>query len=371
VRPGTKNAFRSDAYACEIKLEIKSAAIIPENAVAKYFTRGLVCVWFIFLIFSADIIKRNIYPLYYLITVLAGGTGSVKLVRGLAKLAKDMTIISNVGDNIWLYGLYVCPDIDTIIYGLAGLLDAKRGWGVKGDSFECMTRLKKLGAPAWFSLGDRDLATHILRTSMIKADKSLSEVTAWMKDRHSISAKVIPATDSEVTTRIMTDRGEMHLQEFWVKHKGMPKVTGIRYDGADKAAASSGAVDAIRHSDVVIIAPANPVSSIGPIVALADLREELAQSRDRVIAISPLIGERAVSGPAVKYMKAIGLESSPTGVARYYRDFAGAFVISKSDHRLASRIESLGMQVYETNITMKSRQDEVRLGQQILSKIKK
>ena len=282
-----------------------------------------------------------------------------------------MTVISNVADNIWLYGLYVCPDIDTIIYGLAGLLDAKRGWGISGDSFECLAQLKKLGAPTWFSLGDRDLATHLLRTSMIRSGKTLSEVTGWMRDRYSVAAKVIPATDDEVATRIMTGRGEMHLQEFWVRHGGKPEVTGIRYDGADKAAASRDAIDAIRKADAVVIAPANPVSSIGPIVALADLRKELVQNRDKVIAVSPLIGERAVSGPAVKYMKALGLESSPVGVARHYRDFAGTLVISKSDHRLSPRIESLGMQVYETNITMRSRQDEVRLARHILGRIRK
>jgi LPPG:FO 2-phospho-L-lactate transferase len=325
----------------------------------------------IILIFSADIIKRNVYLPYHLITVLAGGTGSVKLVRGLARSTKDMTVISNVGDNIWLYGLYVCPDIDTIIYGLAGLLDARRGWGIRGDTFECLSRLKKLGASAWFGLGDRDLATHLLRTSMIRGGKSLSEVTEWMRGRYSVAARVIPATDSEVTTKVLTGVGEMHLQEFWVRHRGTPKVTGIKYEGADKAAANRDAIDAIRRSDAVIIAPANPVSSIGPIVALADLQRELAQNRDRVVAVSPLIGEKAVSGPAVKYMMALGLESSPVGVAQYYRDFAGTFVLSKSDHRLAPRIECLGMRVYETNITMKSRQDEVRLGLHILSKIRK
>ena len=321
--------------------------------------------------FSANIIKCNIYLPYYLIAVLAGGTGSVKLVRGIAKSARDLRVISNVGDNIWLYGLYVCPDIDTIIYGLAGLLDVKRGWGIRDDTFECLFQLKKLGAPSWFSLGDRDLATHLLRTSMIKEGKSLSEVTGWMKDRYSVTAKVIPATDSEVTTRIITERGEMHLQEFWVKHRGKPKVTDVRFNGADKAEANHEAIDAIRHSDAIIIAPANPVSSIGPIVALADLRKELVQNRHKVVAVSPLIGEKAVSGPAIKYMKALGLESSPFGVARYYHDFVGTFVISKIDYHLAPRIESLGMHVYETNITMKSRQDEVRLGRTILSMIRK
>ncbi|HXV46387.1 MAG TPA: 2-phospho-L-lactate transferase [Nitrososphaera sp.] len=306
-----------------------------------------------------------------MITVLAGGTGSMKLVRGLAKSARDITIISNIGDNIWLHGLYVCPDIDTIIYGLAGILDARRGWGISGDSFECLTRLKKLGAQSWFSLGDKDLATHILRTRMIREGKSLSEVTAWMRDRYSVAAKVIPATDDEVATKIITDKEEMHLQEFWVKNKGRPKVTNIRYDGADRAQASRDAIDAIRQSDAIIIAPANPVSSIGPIVALADLRQELVQNRDRVAAVSPIIGGKAVSGPAVKYMKALGLDSSPVGVAQHYRDFAGSIIISKIDHPLAPRIESLGMRVYETNITMRSRQDEVRLARHILGRIRK
>jgi LPPG:FO 2-phospho-L-lactate transferase len=306
-----------------------------------------------------------------LITVLAGGTGSVKLVRGLARLVRNLTVISNIGDNIWLYGLYVCPDIDTTIYGLAGLLDERRGWGVKGDSFECLAQLRKLGARAWFNLGDRDIATHLLRTSMIKTGKSLSEITGLIREQYSITAKIIPATDREVTTRIMTGSGEMHLQEFWVKHKGTPKVIGVRYDGAEKAAASPDAIDAIRQSDAVIVAPANPVSSIGPIIALADLRKELAQNSERVMAISPLIGEKAVSGPAVKYMKALGLERSPVGVAQYYRDFVGTFLISKYDHRLAPAIMALGMQVYETNITMKTRQDELRLARDILSKIKK
>jgi LPPG:FO 2-phospho-L-lactate transferase len=305
------------------------------------------------------------------ITVLAGGTGSVKLVMGLARSANDMTVISNVGDNIWIHGLYVCPDIDTIIYGLGGVIDEQRGWGIKGDTFECLAQLRKLGAPAWFSLGDRDIATHVLRTNMIRAGKSLSEVTSWIRDRYSIEAKVVPATDSEVTTWIMTGVGEMHLQEFWVRRRGAPKVTGVRYDGADQAVPNPDAIEAIQQSDLVIIAPANPVSSIGPIVAIAGLRKELVRNREKVIAVSPLIGKKALTGPAVKYMKALGIESSPLGVAQHYRDYAGTLIISKGDHSLADRIEALGLQVYETNITMRSRKDEVRLGSYILSKIRK
>jgi LPPG:FO 2-phospho-L-lactate transferase len=304
-----------------------------------------------------------------LITVLAGGTGSVKLVRGIAAALKtdDMNVICNVGDNIWIYGLYVCPDIDTITYGLAGLLDRHRGWGVMGDSFKCIEQLKRIGVASWFGLGDRDLATHLLRTNMMKEGMSLSEVTDWMRNQYSVAARIVPATDQQVSTKIRTNKGEMHLQEFWVRQRGRPKVTGVRYDGAEKAAGSRIAIEVIKQSDVVIVAPANPISSIGPIVALAPIKKELAKKRDKVTAVSPLVGDKAVSGPAAKYMKALKLEISPVGVARYYRDWVGTFVISKSDHGMAATIQALGMEVYETNITMKSSQDEVRLGRYLLN----
>ena len=306
------------------------------------------------------------------ITVLAGGTGSIKLVRGLAAIEKDIAVICNVGDNIWIHNLYVCPDIDTIIYGLANILDQKRGWGIKGDSFQCLAQLKKIGAPAWFGLGDRDLAIHLLRTSMMKEGKSLSEITNFFRGCYSVRAQIIPATDKEMMTRIVTNTlGEIHLQEFWVKHRGRPKVTGIRYENASKATANPAALDAIKRCHAVVIAPANPVSSIGPIVALADLRNVLAQNRDKVIAISPLIGGKAVSGPAVKYMRALALKASSFGVAKYYHNFVSKFIISKEDHRMKSQIEALDMQVYETNITMKTKRDEVNLSKRLLRLVEK
>lgn len=306
------------------------------------------------------------------IAVLAGGTGSIKLVRGLAAIEKDIIVICNVGDNIWIHGLYVCPDIDTIIYGLANVLDQKRGWGIKGDSFRCLAQMKKIGAPTWFSLGDKDLAIHLLRTSMMKNGTSLSEITHFFRNCYSISAQLVPATDREVTTSIVTStRGDMHLQEFWVKHKGRPQVTGVRYDKASSTSANPAAIEAIERSRAVVIAPANPVSSIGPIIALSDLRKELTQNRDKVIAISPLIGRKAVSGPAVKYMRALGLDNSAIGVANYYRDFVSKFIISRQDHSMKSQIEALDMQVYETNITMKARRDEVRVGRHLLNLVEK
>jgi LPPG:FO 2-phospho-L-lactate transferase len=306
------------------------------------------------------------------ISVLAGGTGSIKLVRALAAIEKDIVVICNVGDNTWMHGLYVCPDIDTMIYGLANMLDQKRGWGIKGDSFQCLAQMKKIGASTWFSLGDKDLAIHLLRTSMMKDGKSLSEITNFFRNCYSISAQLIPATDREVTTIIVTrTKGDMHLQEFWVKYKGRPRVTGVRYHDASSATASTAAIDAIRRCRAVVIAPANPVSSIGPIVALSDLRKELVQNRDKVIAISPLIRRKALSGPAIKYMKALGLENSSVGVARYYRDFVSKFLISTEDHSMKSHIEALDMQVYETNITMKTKRDEVRLGKNLLKLVER
>jgi LPPG:FO 2-phospho-L-lactate transferase len=306
------------------------------------------------------------------IAILAGGTGSVKLVRGLAALDKDIIVISNVGDNLWMYGLYLCPDIDTIIYGLAEMLDQKRGWGIKDDSFHCLAQLKKNGAPAWFGLGDKDLAMHLLRTMMIHNGKSLSEVTNYFRNRYSIKCKIIPATDNELTTRIVTStKGIMHLQEFWVKHRGKPDVSGVRYDGAARAKANPSAIDAIRQCQAIIIAPANPISSIGPIVALSDLRKELEQTRQKVIAVSPLIGAKAVSGPAAKYMRASGLEISAAGVANFYRNFVSKFIISAQDHGMKSQVERLNMQVYETNITMKARRDELRLGRFLMKMIGK
>jgi LPPG:FO 2-phospho-L-lactate transferase len=304
-----------------------------------------------------------------LITVIAGGTGSVKLVRGLAKIAgDDMAVIANVGDNIWLHGLYVCPDVDTMVYGLAGMLDEKRGWGVRGDTFSFLDQLRQSGERPWFSLGDRDLATHVVRTAMMtKEGKTLSEVTGFFAKRYGITTKIIPATDDEVATMISsTGDKEMHLQEFWVKNRGRPKVSAVRYAGIDRARPCQAAIDAIRNSDMIIIAPGNPVSSIGPIAAIAGLRAELAKARDGVFAVSPIIGNRPVSGPAAKYMKALRLKSSPVGIAQFYRDFASALVISKSDGNVSGDIRRLDMDVHETNITMAGRQDEVRLARYLL-----
>jgi LPPG:FO 2-phospho-L-lactate transferase len=305
-----------------------------------------------------------------LITILAGGTGSVKLIRGLASQTRELTVISNIGDNIWLHGLYVCPDIDTVIYGLADILDKSQGWGIRNDSFGFIRQMEMLGEQTWFRLGDRDLATHLLRTNMLKNGKNLSEITDWMRNKYAISTKIIPATDNPVETKIITDIGELHIQEFWVKFRGNPEVTDIVYAGAERSRVNPEAIHALKRSKVIIIAPANPVTSIGPILAIKGLRKELIIERKKIIAVSPLIGERAIRGPAIKYMKALKMQNSPVGVAEYYSDFVSNFVISRTDRNLSEKISRFNIKVYETDIMMDDSKDEVRLAAYLLKQSK-
>ena len=305
-----------------------------------------------------------------LITVLAGGTGSIKLIRGLASQTRDLTIISNVGDNIWLYGLYICPDIDTVIYGLADILDEQQGWGIKTDSFGFLEQVRMLGEQTWFKLGDRDLATHVIRTNMLKAGKNLSEITEWMRVRYGISSKIIPATNSPIETKILTDKGEMNIQQFWVKHRGEPKVRRVFYKGSKKARINPEIIRTIKESEMIVVAPANPITSIAPILSIKVLKKNLIEERKKIVAISPLIGDKAVSGPAVKYMKAMKLQISPIGIAEYYSDFVGKFIISPTDYNISSRIQNLGLKVYLTNILMKNRNDEIRLASYLMGHLR-
>jgi LPPG:FO 2-phospho-L-lactate transferase len=306
-----------------------------------------------------------------LITLLAGGTGSVKLARGISKMRDDLTVISNIADNIWFHGLYICPDIDTITYGLAYILDKKRGWGVMDDSFMFMEQMKKLGQDYWFKIGDKDLALHIIRTNFLNKGKSLSWITEWIRKKFAISSRIIPASDDHVETRIETSQGEMHIQEFWVKNHAELDITYIRYKGIETATANSRAVESIKNSELVIIAPGNPISSIGPIISLPIIRKELESKKDSVIAVSPIVGNSPLSGPASKYMQVMGMESSAFGIASYYKDIASNLVISRMDDEYQYKINKLGINVYKTNIVMQNLQDEITLSNYILSNFSK
>ena len=301
-----------------------------------------------------------------LITILAGGSGSVKIVRGLATHRSDINVISNVGDNYWLYGMYICPDIDTITYGLSDLLDQDKGWGIKKDTFGFLRQMEIFGEETWFRIGDRDTATHLTRTNMLKNGKSLSDITKWMSEKFSIEIKIIPVTDNTIETRIITPKGEMHLQEFWVKHRGMDSVDGIEYQGADKARPNPDAINAIQDSSLIVIAPGNPLTSIGPMLAIKGIRKELSKKKNNVVAISPIIGNSAISGPTGKYMEAAGMEVSAVGIAKMYADVCSNLIIDTKDRKLIKQIESLNINVHDKKIKMTNKQAEDALGASII-----
>ena len=301
-----------------------------------------------------------------LITILAGGSGSVKLVRGFASQRTDVNVVTNVGDNYWLYGMYICPDIDTITYGLADILDQDKGWGIKKDTFGFLRQMEIFGEETWFRIGDRDTATHLTRTNMLKNGKSLSDITKWMCGKFAIEIKIIPVTDNSIETRIITNKGEMHLQEFWVKHRGLDSIDGIEYQGADKARPNPDAVNAIHDSSLIVIAPGNPLTSIGPLLAIKGIRKELIKKKQKVVAVSPIIGKSAVSGPAGKYMEAAGIEVSAYGVAQMYADVCSNLIIDTKDRMQTKKIETLNLNVHETKIKMTNKQSEDALASFIL-----
>lgn len=304
-----------------------------------------------------------------MVTILAGGTGSVKLVRGLVSQDIKVNVITNVADNYWLYGLYVCPDIDTIIYGLADILDQERGWGIKKDTFNFLRQMEILGEETWFRVGDRDAATNLIRTNMLKNGKNLSDITKWLCEKFAVSANIIPVTDNSVETRITTSKGEMHLQEYWVKHRGKDPILGIQYIGAEKARPNPEAVNAIHDADRVVIAPGNPLTSIGPMLQIKGIRKELSKIKRKVIAVSPLIGDKAITGPAAKYMEAAGIEANAYGLAKMYSDVCSNIVVDTKDKALIKKIKDLAMNGYETKITMKNKIAEDALASFILKQI--
>ena len=305
-----------------------------------------------------------------MITILAGGTGSIKMVRGFAAHDQEVTVISNVGDNYWLYGMYVCPDIDTIIYGLSGILDEEKGWGVKKDTNNFLRQMEVFGEQTWFRVGDRDAATHLIRTNMLKNGKNLSDITQWMCEKFAVESKVIPITDNTIETRITANGEDLHLQEFWVKHRGRGTIEGIQYVGADKARPNPDAIAAIQDAELVVIAPGNPLTSIGPMMGIKGVRKELTKNKKKVVAVSPLIKNKSFSGPADKYMEAAGIEVSVFGLAQFYADVCSKMIIDTKDKALAPKIEGLDIRVLDTKIKMQNKIAEEALAGFILKQLK-
>jgi LPPG:FO 2-phospho-L-lactate transferase len=304
-----------------------------------------------------------------MIVVLTGGTGGAKFVDGLRKVVptQDLTIVVNTGDDFEWWGLHVSPDLDSITYVLANLLSKDRGWGVDGDTFQCLEAMRRLGQPAWFQVGDRDLATHLLRTELLRSGKTLTEATSEITRRLGIEATVLPMTDTRIETRVDTPEGEISFQEYFVKHRYRDQVNGVRFAGAEEANPAPGVIEAIRSASTVVLAPSNPITSIGPILAVPGFREALRQTSAPVVAISPIVGRAAVSGPAGALMAAQGFPVSIGGIAQIYQDFLNILIADSADEALADNLPMHTLQVYFTNTIVKTDDDKTQLARTVLS----
>ncbi len=278
-----------------------------------------------------------------MITVLTGGTGGAKFVDGLRQIVspEELTIIVNTGDDMQWWGLQVSPDIDSIIYMLAGKLSQERGWGVDLDTFFCLKTMREMGEPAWFSVGDRDLAMHIFRSKVLADGKTLTQATAEIAKRLGITARVLPMSDSRVETRVLTASGEWSFEEYFVQRRYRDEVKEVRFAGASHAVPAPCVLDAIRTSELVLLAPSNPVTSIGPILAVPGIREALRETHAEVAAVSPIVGNVAVTGPAGALLASQGFAVSITGVADCYRDFLDILVVDTQDAAAAADLREL------------------------------
>ncbi|HLZ95466.1 MAG TPA: 2-phospho-L-lactate transferase [Candidatus Dormibacteraeota bacterium] len=277
------------------------------------------------------------------VVVLAGGTGGAKLAAGFAaELAPSrVTVIANTGDDEEFWGLLVCPDVDAVIYRLAGVFNEAAGYGQKDETFEALDALARLGEPAWFRIGDRDFATHLLRSRLIASGATLTEATLELCRRFGVESRVVPMTDGRVRTRFLTAKGNLSFQEYFVRERLQPALEAIAFDGLEAARPSPAAVAAMDEADLVVIGPSNPLISVDPIVHV--VRQVVR--RERTIVVSPIVAGSALKGPTVEMMRAVGLEPSPVEVARRYRDIASVFVLDEVDRALQPPISNLGYEV--------------------------
>jgi LPPG:FO 2-phospho-L-lactate transferase len=303
-----------------------------------------------------------------MITVLTCGTGGAKFVDGLRHIVRpeDLTIIVNTGDDLLWWGLYVSPDVDSIMYMLAGKLSQERGWGVKGDTFFCLNAMGQMGQPIWFHAGDRDLATHIFRSKLLADGKTLSDATAEIAGNLGIKTRILPMSNSRVETRVLTPVGELSFEEYFVQRWYQDPVESVRFAGASDAEPGPGVIEAIRSADLVLLAPSNPITSLGPILAIPGIREALRESRARSVAISPIVGGAAVNGPAGALMAAQGFPVSIAGVADCYHDFLDLLVVDSQDAIDADKLRKTGMRVHCTATIMRKQEDRIALAQSVL-----
>ena len=305
------------------------------------------------------------------VTVLAGGVGAARFLEGLVQVMpqKDITVISNIGDDEDFFGLRVSPDIDIVIYTLAGAVDAEKGWGLTGETFHALEALRRFGYETWFNLGDGDLATLAHRTAMLHDGASLSDVTRSITSAFGLQLAILPVSDDRISTRVTTADGELAFQEYFVKRRTEDEVVAVRFDGADVARPAPGVIEAILNADVVAIAPSNPIVSIGPLLAVRGVRDALRETTARVVGISPIVGGKTIKGPADRMMASLGIEPSAAGVAQAYADFLEVLVIDEVDRGLAPAVEAAGVRAVVTQTIMRGPDEKRALAEATLQAV--
>jgi LPPG:FO 2-phospho-L-lactate transferase len=303
------------------------------------------------------------------VSVLAGGVGAAKFIRGLVKVIppERLTVVVNTGDDETFFGLHVSPDVDTVMYTLAGEVHPGQGWGLRDESFRVLEALTRFYGKPWFGLGDRDLATHLYRTDQMRAGAKLSDITADIAKRFGVKSRILPMSDDRVRTFVkIRGRDAMPFQEYFVKGRARGVVEKIELRGIEEARPLPSVLEAIRDSTAIILAPSNPFVSLGPIFGLSGVREALASARERVIAISPIVGGKTIKGPADKMLRGLGLEASALAVARLYMDIVGTFVLDNVDRDYLESIRELGMRAVAADTVMTTPAKAARLARIIM-----
>src|SRR5215204_5230914 len=302
------------------------------------------------------------------VCALAGGVGGAKLAAGLQDVlpAGDLTVVVNTADDFDLWGLRICPDLDTVMYTLAGISNPETGWGLADESFDTLNMIERYGEDIWFKLGDRDLATHILRTSRLRSGETLTRVTTALFGSLGVENAVLPMSDEPVSTVLETPDGSLEFQEYFVRRGQRDEVLGVELRGIEDARPTEGVLAAISGADAIVLCPSNPVVSIGPILAVPGIMEILASSSVPKVAVSPIVGGRALKGPADRMLASLGHEVSATGVARMYAGLVDGMVVDLTDENERAGIEALGMRVLVTQSVMRNAEDQARLASETL-----
>jgi LPPG:FO 2-phospho-L-lactate transferase len=302
------------------------------------------------------------------VVALAGGVGGAKLAAGLqsALPAGDLSMVVNTADDFDLWGLYICPDLDTVVYTLAGIANPETGWGIAGESFETLNMLGRYGEDTWFKLGDRDLATHVLRTDRLRSGETLTEVTAGLASAIGVESSVLPMSDYPVSTILETPDGRLEFQEYFVRRGQKDEVLGVELRGIGEARPSGEVLAAISGAEAIVLCPSNPLVSVGPILALPGMWEAMAESSAPKVAVSPIVGGRALKGPADKMLLSLGHEVSATGVAAMYAGLVDGMVVDTVDAGERAGIEEIGMRVLVTDSVMRDAEDRARLALETL-----